>query len=336
MAGISRFYKKNIAEGTGFLIFSVLLAVAIRSVYLFGFNFIVPVQEVSYLWKPISFLFNDTYISLLASSLMTGSLALLVAHINTKHLLIRHKSLLPPAIIILMFSSHPSFIFMSGEYISALLTLVVIDVLFSAYHSEQKQYVATKASFILALSSLFTPVSLIYFPVLWIALGIIRCFDFKAFLASLLGIFIVYFPAFSFYLLTDNLDIFLEPFLSVSLQDLNSFSLWDYSIFQWIVLGFFIMLMVVVIVDNYLSRHKDKIRIRAYMNLLLVFAIFSLLAFLFFNLGSSVHLYICFAIVALLLAHFFALGEQRMTEVLFYLSLIFYTIVSFLLFLHGE
>lgn len=329
MAGVSRFYKKNVADGNGFLIFSIFLAVAVRAVYLFGFDSTEPVQSFGYLWEPISFLFNDIYVSLLASCLMTGGLAILVAHINTKHLLIRHKSLLPPAIIILLFSCHPSFISMSGEYVSALLTLIVVDVLFSAYHSEEKQYVATKSSFILALSCLFTPVSLIYFPVLWIALGIIRCFDFKAFLASLLGIFIVYFPTFSFYLLTDNLDIFLKPFMSINLQDLNNFSFLNYSVFQWVVLGFSIMLMITVIADNYLSRHKDKIRVRAYINLLLLVAIVSLIAAVFLSINFFTHLYICLTVTSLLLAHFFALAERKMTVILFYFTLVFYIIVCF-------
>lgn len=333
MAGISRFYKKNIAEGSGILIYSILFAIAIRLVYLFGLDPIAAVSSSGYLWKPISSLFKEPYVSLLASSIVTVVLALLASHINTKHLLIRSKSLLPPTIIILLFSCHPSFIVMSGAYVSALLVLIIINMLFSAYHSEQKQYASFKTSFVLALASLFAPVSLIYLPLLWIALGIMRCFGFKSFLASLLGVFIIYFPAFSFYYLTDSLDMFLSPFVSMDPVKMGDFAFFRYHVFQWVMLVFFMVLMIMVIIDNYLNRHKDKIKIRAYINLLLVFSIFSLLAFLFLNLDSLVHLYICLAITSLLLAHFFALAEQKITVLLFYLSLTFYTVISFLPFL---
>ena len=329
MAGIPRFYKKNIAEGGGILIFSILFAVAIRIIYFFSFDSIEIASSTGYLWEPISFLFSDIYISLIASSILTAALALSAAHINTKHLLIRHKSLLPSSVIILLFSCHPSFITMSAEYIGALLSLTIINMLFAAYHSEQRQNASFKTSFILAFACLFTPVSLIYFPILWIALATMRCLSVKSFMTSFVGIFIVFFPAFSFYLLTDKLNILLHPFTSIDLVGISYFSFLSYNIFQWITLGFAIMMLVIIIIDGYLNRHKDKIRVRAYINMLQIVAVFCLLAFIFLNIGTSTHLYTILIIGSLLVAHFFALAEKKITVLLFYLSLIFYTIVCF-------
>lgn len=329
MAGIPRFYKKNIAEGGGILIFSILFAVAIRIIYLFSFDSIAIASSTGYLWEPISFLFSDIYISLIVSSILTAALALSAAHINTKHLLIRRKSLLPPSFIILLFSCHPSFIVMSAEYISALLSLTIINMLFSAYHSEQRQNASFKTSFILAFACLFTPVSLVYFPILWIALATMRCLSFKSFMTSLVGIFIVFFPTFSFYLLTDKLNLLLLPFTSIDIEGISVFSFLSYNIFQWITLGFAIILLIIIIVDSYLNRHKDKIRVRAYINMLQIVAVFSLLAFMFLNIGTPTHLYTTLIIGSLLVAHFFALAEKKITVLLFYLSLILYTVICF-------
>lgn len=329
MAGIPRFYKKNIAEGSGILIYSILFAFIIRVIYLFNFSSVETASSTGYLWEPISFLFTDIYISLLVSSIITAALALLATHINTKHLLIRRKSLLPPSIIILLFSCHPSFIFMSAEYISALLTLTIINMLFAAYHSEQKQNTSFKTNFCLAFACLFTPVSLVYFPILWIALATMRCLSVKSFMTSIVGIFIVFFPAFSFYLLTDKLNILLYPFTSIDLGQISSFSFFSYNIFQWIILGFVIILLVIIIIDGYLNRHKDKIRVRAYINLLQIIAVFSLLAFIFLNIGTLTHLYAILTVGSLLVAHLFALAEKKITVLLFYFSLIFYTVICF-------
>lgn len=333
MAGVPRSYKKNIAEGSGILIFSILFAFFIRAIYLFSFNNIEVESSGGYLWEPISFLFANPYISSLASSIMTAGLAFLAAHINTIHLLIRRKSLLPPAFIVLLFSCHPIFIVMSAEYISALLLLVIINMLFSAYHSEDKQKEAFKVSFILALASMFIPVSIVYYPMLLIALGIMRCFNFKAFIASLLGVFIVYFPAFSYYLLTENMEGFLAPFKSIDLESLGNFSFFSYSIVQWILLGFSILLMITIISDDYINRHKDKIRVRAYLSSLLISTIFSMLAFVFINITPLIHVYVTMTTAALLFAHFFALAEIKATVILFYIALGFYLIVCFLPFL---
>ncbi|MFV0420438.1 MAG: hypothetical protein ACK5KT_17150 [Dysgonomonas sp.] len=329
MAGIPRFYKKNIAEGGGILIYSILFAITIRIIYLINFDTIEITQSGGYLWDPISFLFSDIYISLATSSIITAALALLAAHINTKHLLIRHKSLLPTSVIVLLFSCHPSFIVMSAEYISALLFLTIINMLFTAYHSEQRQNASFKTNFVLACACLFTPISVIYFPILWISLATMRCLSVKSFMTSLVGIFIVFFPVFSFYLFTDKLDVLLYPFTSIDIEQISNFRFFSYNIFQWIILGFAILLLVIVIIDGYLNRHKDKIRVRAYINLLQIVAMFSFLAFIFLNIGSSTHLYTILVIGSLLIAHFFALAEKKITVLLFYLSLIFYTVICF-------
>jgi len=329
MAAIPRSYKKNIAEGNGILIFSIFFAVIIRIIYLLRFNIVETTGTMGYLWEPLSPLLENPYISLATSSVFTAGLAFLAAHINTQHVLIRRKTLLPPALIILLFSCQPSFIVMSAEYISVLFFLVIALMLFSSYHSEHKQNASFKTSFVLALGSMFVPVSLVYIPILWIALTIMRCFGFKSFLASLVGIFVIYLPAFSFYLLTDNLDRFLEPFLSVNIQNLNSLPIFSYSIAEWIILGFSVILLTVIISDDFINRHKDKIRIRAYLNLLLFVSTLATLFYLFFNVNPKAHLFIAMASGALLLSHFFALAEKKVTVVLFYISIVFYIVISF-------
>ena len=333
MASVPKSYKKNVAEGNGMLIFSIVFAVVVRILYFLYSDFTYSDSVNGYLWRPISSLFSNHLVSLICSSLLVAAMAVLATHINTTHVFIRRKTVLLPAVIILLFSCHSIFMLMSAEHVSALLLILIIFLLFGAYNNMGKQIYAFKVSFLLALGSLFTPALLIFLPILWIALGMMRCFNFKSLLASLLGVFILYFPAFSYYFLTDSLDIFLMPFTSVNVQQLADFPFYQLNVGSWVALGFSIVLLVIVASDNYINRHKDKIKTRAYLRLLSFLVTFSILAYLFLNINFAVYLFIALVSAAFLLSHFFSLAEKRGTVILFYISMLFYILVCFLPFL---
>ena len=329
MADIQKSYKKEIAEGKTFLIIAIIFVIAIRLAYFFYLDFPGGIQTEAYIWNQFSFVFDIPLVSLLASSAITALMAILVAHINTEHVFIRRRTLLPPAFIILFFSCNPAFIYLTPEYIAGLFFVYIINLLFASYNSERKQQDSYKVSFMLALGSFFVPVLLLYLPIMWLALGIVRCFNFKAFLTSLLGVFSLYFSVFSFYLFTDSLDVFLYPFTSLNQDILINFTLFNFGIVQWIILGISIIMLIIIISDNYLNRHKDKIKIRAYLGMLDLITAVALLLFVFLNLGTQMHLFIALISGSLLLAHFYALAEQKFSIYLFYFLSIFYILICF-------
>lgn len=329
MTAIPKSYKKNVIEGNGILIFAILFAVLIRIVYFLNFETIETGSTNGYLWGALSPFFNNRITSAICSGILTTGLAITSAHINTTHVLIRRKTILPPAIVILLFSSHPVFLYMSSEYISTLLCLLITSILFASYNNETKQITAFKTSFILTLSSFFTPAILIYFPFLWIALTMMRCMNFKAFLASLLGFFILYIPAFSFYFFIDDLNTFLNPFVSISLQQLAHIPSMYLNIAHWIILGFSAILLGIIITDNYINRHKDKIKTRVYLRLLSIVVVFAILVYLFLNINPILNIFFALSAGSLLLSHFFALAEKKITVILFYISVVIYIAICF-------
>lgn len=64
-------------------------------------------MEGGYLWHLLDFFSGNPLYSLAGSSIIVSAMAVLTAHINTDFVLIRRRILLPPAIIILLFSCHP-------------------------------------------------------------------------------------------------------------------------------------------------------------------------------------------------------------------------------------
>lgn len=328
MAAAPRFYRKYIATGNGFLFFAILYAILIRCFYFLNFGAPVTSNGENYLWDPIADWFNNGYISLACSSIIVAIIALLAAHINNKYLLIRQKTLLPSAFIILLFSSQPSFICMSGEFISALITVFILSMLFASYNIERKQDIAFQASFMLALSSLFSISAIIYLPILWVGMAVMRSFNFRAFLASILGIFIIYFPAFSWFLLTDQLQDFLNPFTNTFTSNFSTIPILSYNINEWVILACGLLLLLITISDYYINRHKDKIRVRNYFNLLFTLVVYTFIIFLFLNINSYLHLFAIFAAGSFMLSHFFALVETRSGSIFFYFVLLIYLAVS--------
>jgi hypothetical protein len=288
--------------------------------------------EPSYLWGIFAPFFTNPYISLAGSSLFVGGIAFLASHINTEHVLIRNKSFLVPSVILLMFSCQPSFISMSAEYVALFLFLSIIGILFASYQGEHPQSVAFRCSFMLTLGSLFVPVSLIYLPVLWIAFIIIRSFNIKSLLASISGVIIIYFPVFSYYLFIGNLDAFYLPLQSL-IHNMFELPFAGYNTKNWILLSGVILLLAVIIGDDYINRHKDKIKVRSYLSLLLFLTVTSFLLFLFSNTGSYLHLFITMLCGGFLISHFFALVEKVTSVLLFLIVLIFYLFIIFLPFL---
>ncbi|MDR0823552.1 MAG: hypothetical protein LBN74_00535 [Prevotella sp.] len=327
MASVPRFYKSNIAEGKGILIFSIVLATLLRIVFTLSFD--APEIETSgeYLWQYIIPFAQNPLYSLIGSSAIVGFMAIFVTHINADFVLIRKRTLLPSAITILLFSCHPSFVWITPAYFGILFMLFITAVLFKSYNETSKALVAFKATFILALGSLFAPALLLYLPLLWIALALMRCFNGKSILASLLGLLIIYFPAFSFYLFTDNLKGFFQPFIFLGAEALKNLPFLSLDTAEWVTLLFSALLICIIIGDNYINRHKDKIKVRAYLSLLNFITIAALALFLFLNITPSVNLYISIGIGSMLLSHFFALADTKRTAVSFYFYMLIYIAV---------
>jgi hypothetical protein len=317
-----RFYKNNIADGKGILIFSIVVAVIVRLIFYFSTeNIPLPVSG-GYLWQPLISLLENPFVSLIGSSAIVIILALLVGHINTVHVLIRRRTMLPPAIITLLFSCHPIFMQMSPGYVSVLCLLFVINIFFSVYNANEKAVGAFRVAFVLSLGSLFSPVMLVYIPLSWVALAIMRCLNFKSFFAAILGVLIIYFPVFSFYIFSDHLDLFLKPYLSISIQDLNILPFLQFDYILWEGLSFFIILLGLIIGSNYINSYKDKVKVRAYLSLLSIITITAILFFLFLNINSDVNLYMAVSTASLLLSHFFALVNRKSGAILFYIFIL--------------
>lgn len=335
MKNIYSFFDKQIVGGKGFLAFSIFVASIVRVLYLFYAEPINNEATGAWLWKALVPLFNNQLVSVLVGSIFLAVIALLVHNINVKFTLIRRKTLLPPAIVLLLFSCSPSFLIMSPLCIAVLTVLVVVNDLFEGYNSTTKQRIALRVTFQLSMGSLFVPIILIYIPILWLCLQKVRCFNFKAFLASIFGILLVYIPTTSIFLFSGEFTLFLEPFISLVSINWAQLPVLNYTPIKYIFIGILLILFFIIAANNHINRHKDKVSTRIYIYNLTNLVFFSILSALLINLNSGSFIAIAFSLGAILLGHFFALTEQKSIIILFFilLALLFiYLIASFSIF----
>lgn len=326
-----KLYDRIVAEGKTFLVFAILFAIVIRLIYYISSpNTVTLLSGSGYLWFPLEPIFSITVYSLLASSVMVALIAGAVNHVNTKHAYIRRRTLLPPAVAILLFSCMPSAFIMSSGYIAALIMVMITNMIFKAYNWSGKQISAYEVVFYLALGSFFAPILLIYLPVIWICLICVRNFNFKSFLASLFSIFILYVPAFSYFYFTQNIQGFLKPYTDLFAVDWSSLPVLDYSPYQFICLGTLVFLFLLIWTDNSVNSFKDKIRIRNLSSALTSLTLFSFLCALFLNIEPQTTFYIGLAVGSLQIAHFFSLTQKKITAILFLLYFLFLVAAVFL------
>lgn len=323
------FFDKHIVGGKGFLAFSICYALLVRILFLFNTYTIEPSScDGGWLWNLVTpFLSNSTF-SIFIATVFLGVIAFLIHYINVQFTLIRRKTLLSPAFVLLLFSSSPSFLTMSPLYIGTLTILVVISDIFGGYNSTFKQRAALRASFHLSLGSLFIPFVLIFFPLVWHTLNKVKSMNFKAFLATIFGIILIYIPMLTFLVVTGDIESFLTPFTSLSSVKWSDFPFYSYGLIEFLFWSIAIILFFIILTDNQLNRHKDKVSARIFLYVLSCFFFFSLLGGFFIAKCSLSFIAIAMAMGSLLLAHFFALMEHKSIATVFLSLLVFFIITS--------
>lgn len=327
-----RQYKKSIVENKNLVLFSILLTLLIRFVIFYFSKDITSNDSIGagYLWDGISsLLLSNKSISFIISTFFVFAISFYASQLNAKHGLIRNRTYLLYVFGSLIFSSHPVFIYMTHYYVSALAFLICIDILFSSYQDKTGAKNAYAIGFILGISSLFSFYVLMYLPLFLIGFRMMRIFNFKTFIISLLGIATIYWLSFAFFFWQNNVTGFLNPFehlYPILNNALESTSFSGESLLTAIAL----ILLIIISLDYQTNSFRDKIRIRANIQFLHLASLFSILTFFFIIYDPTLNLYMLSCSISILLAHFFTLVEQKWKVITFYILILVYFSCCFL------
>lgn len=172
--------------------------------------FIVP-QPVSMVYEPHSMPFYSWISSLLDGRLILGKLlticllvlnALWLARINTKYILLQHRTYLPAAIYIVIVSAYLPLQQLNPAAFASLFLVYSIDIMFRIYKKEELALEFFQAAFLVGIASLFYARSAILMLVVWSGLSLFRTFHWREWAFTFLGFVTPYVILFSWYYLS--------------------------------------------------------------------------------------------------------------------------------------
>jgi len=322
-------YKKYIAENRSIIYTSTLIAFIIRLLYFYKIDERTSSEYTdSLLWEYISPFLTNVYLSYIGAFLASMGLAFYVLWLCDKYALIRVRTALPYAFFVFFTACFPFFAELNPTYLSLFFVLVSFNILYGSYQKENVSDQSFRISFLLTVGSLIDITLLLYIPLFWLGLAIVRSFRFKAVLASLLGVgMVLWILVFIMYLLgiTDSLLVRFEDWKEYSPPVMS----YDY-LDKWIFYAINTLLGASIIFSYYTNSYKDKIQVRTYISFVNVLFFFSLILSVVFFHTMGVSFLIMLLTLSIIAAHYFALIEYKggvyflIAVILVYLMFFFY------------
>jgi len=267
-------------------------------------------------------------LNLWGSTLIQIGIAFFLFQLNNIFSIIHRRTLLPALFYLILVGCNPIFNLELKGSLAALLMMVNYLFLFQTYQNPDSQLNALNISLILVLGSFFWPQFLLFFPIFWIGFYWFHSFNLRVFLASLMGIVVVYLFIFVWCIYQDNWGMFLS-FLPKPKEIFPIHEL-DLSNYEWISLGIILFTYIFAGFNLFVVSISEKVRTVSLLKYLYVssFFIFSM-AFVqsgyraFWELIASIS-------IALVLAHYFTLTNKLYVKILMLFFIFALLILGFL------
>jgi len=196
----------------------------------------------------------------LLGMLPTGLAIYLTSELNNTFALLRISSRMIGSVLALLLPMAVSLHPLQPAHAVLLLAVIVFFPLLASYQRPYIPSLSFLTFLLLGCSALFVPQFLLLMPLFWMAQLLLRSFSFRGWVASLLGIWLPGWFAFSYCYLTDQPEVFLERCSQVVMLAPPSYE--ALTLHHWLVVGFAFLLYVVAVIDFGLNSGRDKTRIR--------------------------------------------------------------------------
>ena len=238
---------------------------------------------------------------------------LLNAYVN-KFEILTIRSNLPALFFVIITSAFSSFQLFHPVIISNLLLIIAFGRICSIYRQDYVFAYTFDVGALIALASLFYFPAIIFFPVAWFSLAVIRPFIWREYVISLLGMLTPYGLLITYYLFTDKLTYLFKEVYYIPYLDLLKFDLGNEK-YLYLVFG----VLSIIGVPRLIS--ISGLSVVRTQNLLKVigFAFFiGICAFVLFrNTFSYTFMLLAFPLAVLLANYFITVIKQWIAEVVF-------------------
>ena len=310
MHGVVRSFRSSFVEGRFIPLLGSLLFIAARYVMFISVDtshFLVPTNN--YLWNPLAHWMIDPTLMFIASTASVFIVAWLISFLNSRFNLIRTRTNLPFIAALFLFSMHPSFLIMSGDWIAIIFILLAFFPFLESYQRSDSYLYSFRSGVLIGIASLFQVFSLLLMPLWWRGERAMRGGQTRSFVSSLFGLFLIYISLFSVYLLKDNLAGFVQPLLCITNFSLPNIP--DFSVAEWfgvLLVGLYFIINISLAAKIY---SRDKVLTLTYNRFAVFLIVFLLLLQVLY--WEQTHFFLTFsiALIAYLTAYLFTRTQSR-------------------------
>lgn len=313
-----RSFKHNVVEGrfVGFVVAIVVIALRVL-MFLNGELRQNEFSDAGYVWKFLAPFFSDQRISFAASTLSVFIIAGIISQLNRRFNLIRTHTSLPFIVPLVLFSLHPHFLQMIPDFVAVFFILWALFPLLNSYHQSEPQLFAFQAAVLIGIAGVFQIYALLLLPLWWRGEMMMRGFKFKSFLASLIGVGLVYWLVFALLVFLGSVDTFVVPFDFITRLSIVQFS--GFSVSQWIVTGMIFVLLLTFIILVHRKFSRDKVLTQIFLGFLSFLIICTLVLQMLYGSSTLFWLTIALALLSFLIAYYYSSVESKWQVYSFYL-----------------
>ena len=275
----------------------------------------VIVPFVSRLWE---WLTNRLFVYV-TGLLLVVLIAFILNRINDIEMLIRERTRLVFMFFVLLISTNAGILPFSEKTIILLCFVFMIHEIFNTYQLPEATGKLFNVGVLIGLTGLFMPQALWYIPLVWIGMYQFYSLSLRSFLASLIGILIIYWFVLAWCVWTHDFSMFVSFFSS--LMDFELFFI--FRSFRYDHISFVMIVILLFLSFFYIKMDaiNNRVRVRQMLSFLINMSIGSLVLIFLYGRDIDSFLAIFYLPVSVLLAYFFENMRYRFKFFLYYLVL---------------
>jgi hypothetical protein len=253
------------------------------------------------------------------AAMLVFTQAILVNHLCNHYNTLGKPTFLPALMYVVASSLFPPFLVLSSPLICNFLVIGMLYKLFSLYKGSEGQSTAYDLGMIVAIGTLIYFPFIYFFLIIWISLIIFQPFNWREWVAGIMGYATIFFFLAVFYYLTDRLNQFSAIWLPLGSHFPDKINI---SYYNYLVLGPVILILLLCMVKLRQNFFKSFVQTRKTFQLL--FAVFIIGGFSFYvkEQFQLNHFLLCAVPASIFFAYYFLYANVRwLYETLFFLLL---------------
>jgi hypothetical protein len=247
-------------------------------------------------------------LNLFAASVIVFIQAMLVNYLANHHNLLGRSTFLPAFMYITVSGLFIPFLMLSPPLICNFLVIWMLFKILDIYKGEAAKSICYDLGMIVAVGAMIYLPFVYMFLAIWVSLAIFRPFDWREWIAGLIGFITIFFFLAVFYYLNDKLGDFFEIWRPLGTKFPVHFSI---NYYNYLVLIPVIIILVLSVFKLQQNFYKSYVHIRKSIQLL--FFVFVIASFSFY-IRTDFHLdhfLLCAVPVAIFVAYYFLYATAR-------------------------